>query len=66
MVMVEIMKFSGKGTVCSFAIIPSAEYAPEGFTDYAPYAVAWVKLEEGHMVTAMLTDVDLKDIKIGM
>lgn len=66
MVMVEIMKFSGKGTVCSFAIIPSAEYAPEGFTDYAPYAVAWVKLEEGPLVTAMLTDVDLKDIKIGM
>ena len=63
---VEIAKFSGKGTVWSFTIISSAKHAPEGFEYLVPYAVAWVRLEEGPLVTAMLTDVDLGDIKIGM
>ncbi|MFN4295192.1 MAG: Zn-ribbon domain-containing OB-fold protein, partial [Thermoflexales bacterium] len=39
---------------------------PAGFEDYAPYTVALVKLEEGPIVTAQLTDVNSKDIKIGM
>jgi len=62
----EIMKFSGRGTVWSFTIIPRAGYAPEGFEFLAPYAVALVRLEEGPLVTAMLTDVNLTDIEIGM
>ncbi|MBI2310235.1 OB-fold domain-containing protein [Candidatus Collierbacteria bacterium] len=62
----EIMKFSGRGTIWSFTIIPRADYAPEGFEYLAPYAVALVRLEEGPLVTAMLTDVDLKDIEIDM
>ncbi len=63
---VEIAKFSGKGMVWAFSIIPSADYAPEGFEYLVPYAVALVRLEEGPLVTAMLTDVDLKDIRIGL
>lgn len=62
----EIMRLSGRGTVWSFTIIPRADYAPEGFEYLAPYAVAIVQLEEGPLVTAMLTDVDLRDIYIGM
>ncbi len=55
--------FSGKGIVYSFAIVYQA---PEEFEEYAPYAVALVKLEEGPMVTAQLTDVDPEEIKVGM
>ena len=62
----EVTCFSGRGTVWSFTIIPSAEYAPEEFADQAPYAIALVKLTEGPLVTAMLTDVNLADIHIGM
>ena len=63
---IEVGKFSGRGTVWSFTIIPRADYAPEGFEYLAPYPVALVRLEEGPLVTAMLTDVDLADIHIGM
>ncbi len=55
--------FSGKGEVYSYSTIYSA---PEGFEKYAPYTVALVRLAEGPMVTAQLTDVDARDVKVGM
>ncbi len=55
--------FSGKGEVFSFSTL---HQAPAGFERYAPYTVALVKLSEGPMVTAQLTDVDASDVKIGM
>jgi hypothetical protein len=55
--------FSGKGVVYSYSTIYSP---PAGFEDYAPYAVALVKLEEGPLVTAQLTDIDPEDVEIGM
>ncbi|MEK9162955.1 MAG: OB-fold domain-containing protein, partial [Chloroflexota bacterium] len=39
--------------------------APEGYEEQAPYTVAIVKLEEGPMVTAQLTDVDNGKVEIG-
>jgi len=54
---------SGKGHVYSYATVYDA---PAGYTDYQPYSVALVKLEEGPLVTAQLTDVDKEDIHIGM
>jgi uncharacterized OB-fold protein len=54
---------SGRGEVYTFSTVYSA---PEGFEPYAPYTVALVKLEEGPVVTAQLTDVAPKDIQIGM
>ena len=63
---VEVGRFSGKGTVWSFTIIPRADYAPEGFEDYVPYTVAIIELEEGPLVTARLTDVDNNGVYIGM
>jgi uncharacterized OB-fold protein len=60
----EPFKFSGKGEVYSFTTIYEA---PAGFEKNVPYTVALVKLEEGPMITAQLTDLDPKDgIKIGM
>ncbi len=40
--------------------------APEGYTEYQPYTVALIKLDEGPLVTAQLTDVDAEDVHIGM
>ena len=54
---------SGRGEVYSFSTVRNA---PEGFERYAPYTVALVKLVEGPMVTAQLTDVAPPDISIGM
>jgi hypothetical protein len=54
---------SGRGEVYTFSTVYSA---PEGFEAYTPYTVALVKLEEGPMVTAQLTDVMPDDVKIGM
>ena len=54
---------SGRGEVYSFSTVYSA---PEGFEAYAPYTVALVRLEEGPMVTAQLTDVTPDDDQIRM
>ena len=40
--------------------------APAGFERNAPYTVALVKLEEGPVVTAQLTDVGPTKVEIGM
>lgn len=55
--------FSGRGEVYSFSEVfnPPAE-----FDKYAPYTVALIRLAEGPLVTAQLTDVDAGDVKIGM
>lgn len=55
--------FSGRGTVYSFTTIYEA---PAGFAESAPYTVALVKLEEGPMVTAQLTDWGDQPVEIGM
>jgi hypothetical protein len=38
---------------------------PAGFEHNAPYTVALVKLEEGPIITAQLTDVGDREVKIG-
>ncbi len=55
--------FSGKGEVYSFTNVTEA---PAGFEQSAPYTVALVKLEEGPVVTAQLTDLDGQEVQIGM
>ncbi len=54
--------FSGKGEVYSYTTVYDA---PEGYDGNAPYTVALVKLEEGPMVTAQLTDMDNGEVTIG-
>jgi hypothetical protein len=54
--------FSGKGEVYSFTTIYDA---PEGYEGMTPYTVALVKLAEGPLVTAQLTDVDNGKVEIG-
>jgi hypothetical protein len=55
--------FSGKGEVFSYTTIYEA---PAGFDESAPYTVALVKLEEGPLVTAQLTDLGSQPVEIGM
>jgi hypothetical protein len=59
----EAYVFSGKGEVYSYTTIYDA---PEGYEGNAPYTVALIKLEEGPLVTAQLTDVDNDSVAIGI
>jgi uncharacterized OB-fold protein len=54
--------FSGKGEVYSYTTIYDP---PEGYEGNAPYTVALIKLEEGPLITAQLTDVDNGKVEIG-
>lgn len=51
----ERFTFAGTGELYSFTTL---QEPPEGFEDQAPYVLALVKLDEGPLVTAQLTDVD--------
>jgi hypothetical protein len=51
----ELFTFSGKGMVYSYTTVVEA---PEGFEEQKPYVIALVKLDEGPMLTAQLTDLD--------
>lgn len=54
---------SGRGEVYSFSTMYNV---PVGYEEQKPYTVALIKLSEGPIVTAQLTDVDPDDVHIGM
>jgi uncharacterized OB-fold protein len=56
-------EFSGRGELYSFTTLYQA---PLGFEGGVPYAVGMVKLDEGPMVEAQLTDVNPSDLKVGL
>lgn len=47
--------FAGTGEVYSYTVVQDP---PQGYEGQAPYVLALIKLDEGAMVTAQLTDVD--------
>lgn len=47
--------FSGGGEIYSYTIM---QETPSGYEEQAPYVLAMVKLDEGPIVTAQLTDLD--------
>jgi uncharacterized OB-fold protein len=55
--------FSGLGEVYSYTTVFDP---PAGYEDTTPYTVALVKLEEGPLVTAQLTDLESRSVEIGM
>jgi len=57
-----LYNFSGRGEVYSYTTVYDP---PAGYEEYAPYTVALVKLEEGPMVTAQLTDLGDQKVEIG-
>ena len=52
---------SGAGTVYSFTVV---RQPPAGHETQAPYILALVKLDEGPLITAQLTDCDTQDVAI--
>ena len=56
-------RFSGKGNVYSYTTVYDA---PEDFEGLAPYTATLIRLEEGPLVTAQLTDIDNGKAQIGM
>ena len=59
----EPYRFSGRGTVYSYAVMYQS---PVQFESYIPYVVALIDLAEGPRVTAQLSDVAHDDVEIGM
>ena len=57
-----LYNFSGKGEVYSYTTVYEA---PAGYEEYAPYMIALIKLDEGPLVTAQLTDVGENKVEIG-
>jgi uncharacterized OB-fold protein len=58
----EKMNLSGKGKLKTYTIIRTA---PSGFTDFAPYAVGIVELDEGLSVLGQITDCDPEQLNLG-
>jgi hypothetical protein len=55
-------EFDGHGEVYSFTTV---RQAPMGHEGNIPYIVGIIKLDEGPMVEAQITDVNSEDVKIG-
>ena len=56
-------QFCRRGTVYSY---PTIYNPPAGYEEYAPYPVALVKLAEGPLVTAQLTDLGCQQVAVDM
>jgi scaffold protein (connect acetoacetyl-CoA thiolase and HMG-CoA synthase) len=54
-VQTERFTFAGTGEIYSYTTL---QEVPEGFEDQAPYVLALVKLDEGPLITAQITDLD--------
>ena len=51
----DLYTFSGKGEIFSYTTILDA---PDGYEEQSPYYLALIRLDEGPMLTAQLTDLD--------
>jgi uncharacterized OB-fold protein len=54
--------FAGTGEIYSFTTL---QEIPEGYEEQAPYVLALVKLDEGPILTAQITDLDDQPLNIG-
>ncbi|MGB0383831.1 MAG: Zn-ribbon domain-containing OB-fold protein [Ardenticatenaceae bacterium] len=55
-------RLRGEGTLASYTVVYQA---PEGFEGQVPYAVGLVDLADGPRITAMLSDLNLDELRIG-
>jgi hypothetical protein len=58
-----LFQFSGRGEVYSHTTVYDP---PQGYEGQSPFTLAMVKLEEGPLVTAQLTDLGESKAEIGM
>src|SRR5215212_703022 len=54
---------SGAGTIYSFTVV---RQPPAGYEDQSAYILALIKLAEGPMITAQITDCDPEQVVIDM
>lgn len=54
--------FAGTGEIYSYTML---QEVPEGYEEQAPYILALVKLDEGPLLTAQITDLDDQPLNIG-
>ena len=59
----ELYTFTGLGRIYSYTTVYSA---PAGFDQYAPYTIALIKLNEGPIITAQLTDIHPDEVYMDM
>ncbi len=59
----DIKRFIGKGTLLTFTQI---NIPPDCFKDMAPYIIGIIQLSQGPKLMSQITDVELKDLKIGI
>src|SRR5262245_50561490 len=59
----ETQSLSGAGRIYSFSVV---RQPPAGYEDQTPYILALVRLAEGPLITAQLTDCDAESVAIGM
>jgi uncharacterized OB-fold protein len=56
-------RLSGTGEVYSYTTMYSV---PQGYEAQKPYTVALIRLDEGPIISAQLTDVESEDVHIGL
>lgn len=59
----EIHQFLGRGELLAHTAVFEA---PRGFTEQVPYISGIVRLDEGPVLTTMVTDIDLDKVRVGM
>jgi uncharacterized OB-fold protein len=59
----ELYQFKGEGMLYSYTTVYDA---PTGYEGFAPYLAALVRLDEGPLVAAQLTDVEPDEVRMGM
>jgi hypothetical protein len=55
----EQFTFAGTGEIYSYTTV---QEVPEGYEEQAPYVLALVKLDEGPLVTAQITDLEVNEL----
>lgn len=59
----ELFAFAGKGEVFSYTVVQDI---PEGYEEQSPYVLALIRLDEGPLITAQITDLgDAEQVAIG-
>ncbi len=39
---------------------------PKGYEEQKPYTIALVRMDDGPLITAQLTDIDVEEVRIGL
>ncbi len=60
---IESFQFKGGGVILSLTTVYEA---PLGFAEQVPYIAGLIRLDEGPVIPAMITDVDSENAHVGM